>query len=127
MGFMAPDAVIDKALEDVALSDRLYVCSDEPTSFTEASSTQNLATIILTAGKGNGDWTIGNGDTSGRKLTIAEQAGTGTTTGTATHVAFGVNGSSTLKFVCTLTSMLIQAGVAFTIPSKDVWEIRDPS
>jgi|WetSurMetagenome_2_1015567.scaffolds.fasta_scaffold58546_2 hypothetical protein len=127
MGFSVPDAVMDKNLDEVALSDRLFLCSQQPATYAEAATTYNLATITLTAGDGNGDWTKGNGDVSGRKLTLAEQTGTGTNPGTANHVAFGVNGSSALKFVSTMTDFLVQAAVGFTLPSKDIWEIRDPA
>jgi hypothetical protein len=47
----------------------------------------NLATITMTVGDGNGDYNLGNGDTSGRKLSITEQSGTGATTSTANHIA----------------------------------------
>lgn len=122
-----PDAVMDLPLAEVALSDRMYLCNAEPSSFVEASATFCLATITLTPGSGNGSWLIGAGDASGRKLTLEEQTGTGSISDKATHAAFAVLGSSALKFVSTMSDFLVQAGVAFVIPSKDVWEIRDPS
>lgn len=127
MGFYVPDEVMDKNLAEVALSDRMYLCNAEPNSFNEASSIFCLATITLVPGSGNGSWVIGAGDVSGRKLTLEEQTGTGAVSDKATHAAFAVAGTTALKFVSTLQDFMVQAGVAFTLPSKDVWEIRDPS
>lgn len=127
MGFAVPDAVMDKNLEEVALSDRLFLCSQQPATYAEASETYMLASITLTPGDGQGDWVKANGDVSGRKLTLTEQTGTGTNPGTANHVAFCVAGSSAIKFISTMTDFLVAAAVGFTLPSKDIWEIRDPA
>lgn len=126
MGFMVPDAVMDKNLAEVALSDRMFLCSQEPANYTEASATYCLATVILTAGDGNGDWVIANGDYSGRKLSLTVQNVVGSAAGTANHVAFGVDGSSTLKYVSTLQPFVVANGVGYSMPGKTVWEIRDP-
>jgi hypothetical protein len=118
---------MDKNLDEVARADRLFLCSQQPATFAEASATYMLAAITLTPGNGNGDWVKANGDVSGRKLTMTEQTGTGTNPGTANHAAFAVNGSSELLFVSTMTAFLVAAAVGFTLPAKDIWEIRDPS
>ena len=127
MAFMVPDAVMDKNLDEVARADRLFLCSQAPATFEEASATYMLASITLTAGDGGGDWTVDNGDVSGRKLTLAEQSGSGADDGTANHAAFCVNGTTELLFVSTMTDFLVANGVGFTLPSKDIWEIRDPA
>jgi hypothetical protein len=128
MAFAVPDAVMDLNLAGVALSDRLFLCSQQPATYDEAATTYNLATITLTPGSGNGDWVIANGDVSGRKLTLTEQVGTGAAAGTANHVAFAVAGApGTLKFISTMVDFLVAIGVGFTLPSKDIWEIRDPA
>ena len=128
MPFSVPDAVMDLCLDGVALSDRAFLCSQAPATYDEAATTYNLASITLTAGAGNGDWSKANGDVSGRKLTLAEQTGTGAADGTANHVCFAVQGApGTIKFISTMTNFLVQNGVGFTLPSKDIWEIRDPA
>lgn len=127
MAFAVPDAVMDKNLDEVARADRLFLCSQQPATFLEASATYKLAEITLTPGDGNGDWVVDNGDVSGRKLTLTEQTGAGAGDGTANHVAFCVNGSSELLFVSTMVDFLVATGVGFTLPSKDIWEIRDPA
>ena len=120
MAKWANDNVMDAALDYIATADRLFVCKDQPSDYADAASTEDLATVTLTAGAGNGDYTIAD-DTSGRKVTIAEQATiTVDHTGTATHIALGIAGSSTLVYVTTCTSQALTAGNTVTVPA---WKI----
>lgn len=126
MAKWANDNVMDAALDYIAKADRLFVCKDQPSDYADAASTEDLATVTLTAGDGNGDYTIAD-DTSGRKVTIAEQATiTVDHTGTATHIALGIAGSSTLVYVTTCTSQALTAGNTVTVPAWKVG-IADPS
>jgi len=126
MAKWANDNVMDAALDYIATADRLFVCKDQPSDYADAASTEDLATVTLTAGDGNGDYTIAD-DTSGRKVTIAEQATiTVDHTGTATHIALGIAGSSTLVYVTTCTSQALTAGNTVTVPAWKVG-IADPS
>jgi len=121
------DTYLDKFLEGIDDCTLLTVCSAQPTTYAEASSTYALADIALTAGAGNGDYTIANGDTNGRKLTIAQQANVAIdSSGTATHVALSVSGSSTLVYVTTCTSQALTSGGTVTVPAWDI-ELSDPS
>jgi hypothetical protein len=117
MAKFTADAVIDAALNHVADNGSvMHVCSQEPTNYTQASSTYNLADQALTTGDGNGVYTVADGDSGGRKLTVAQQAGVNVdTTGTATHVA--ICSGSVLLLVTTCTSQAITAGNTVTIPS----------
>lgn len=127
MAKWASDSVMDAALGYVDDCTLLTVCSSQPTTYAEASSTYKLADIALTAGAGNGDYTLANGDSSGRKLTIAQQANVDIdSSGTATHVALSISGSSTLVYVTTTTSQALTAGGTVTVPAWDI-EIADPS
>lgn len=127
MAKYSSDSVMDAALDVIATATLLTVCSAQPTTYAEASSTYKLADIALTAGAGNGDYTLANGDTSGRKLTIAQQANVDIdSSGTATHVALSISGSSTLVYVTTCTSQALTAGGTVTVPAWDA-EIADPS
>lgn len=128
MAIFAPDATLDAMLNVLADNcDRVDICSTQPTTYAEATSTFSLGNTTLTAGAGNGDWTIANGDTSGRKLTLAQQTGVSIgSTGTAQHLAF-TDGTSTLYHVITLTSQGVTSGNTATINSVDVFEIRDPA
>lgn len=117
------DLVMDAALDYIAACDRLFVCSAEPSSYSDAATAVDLATETLTSG----DFTKANGDTSGRKVTVAEQATiTVDHTGTATHIALGKSGTSELTYVTTCTSQALTAGNTVTVPAWKV-EIADPS
>lgn len=85
----------------------LHVCSAEPTTYTEATTTFNLATAAVTGG----DYTKANGDVSGRKNTLAALLGASiTSTGTATHVAVTTTTGSVLEIVTTCVSQLLTSG-----------------
>lgn len=121
------DAEMDAALDYIAACDTLVVCSAQPTTYAEAVTTYALADVAVTPGDGNGDFTIGNGDVSGRKLTIAAQNGvTIDNSGTATHVALVLSGDTTLRAVTTCTSQALTAAGTVDVPAWD-WEIADPS
>lgn len=125
MAKWANDDVMDAALAVVATGNILTVCSTQPTTRTEAVTTYKLADVAVTPGDGNGDFTVGDGDVSGRKLTVAEQADIPVdSTGTATHVA--ICDGSDLLYVTTCTSQAINSGNTVTVPAWDI-EIADPS
>ena len=127
MAKWANDNVMDAALDYVATGTLLTVCSAQPTTYAEASSTYKLADVVMTAGAGNGDYVKANGDTNGRKLTVQQQSNMDIdTSGTATHVAISVSGSSTLLYVTTCTSQVLTSGGTVTVPAWDI-EISDPS
>tara|TARA_Y100000593_G_C4294458_1_gene329894 strand:- start:1375 stop:1755 length:381 start_codon:yes stop_codon:yes gene_type:complete len=120
------NAVLDAALNHVADNGSvMHVCSQEPTDYTQASSTYKLADVALSVGDGNGDYTVADGDSGGRKLTVAEQSSvTVDTTGTATHIA--ICSGSALLLVTTCTSQAITSGNTITIPSFNE-TIGDPT
>jgi hypothetical protein len=125
MAKFANDDVMDAALAKVATCTRMDVCSTQPTNLTEATSTYSLADVTLTAGDGNGDYTIANGDASGRKVSVAQQANIDIdSSGTAEHVA--LSDGSDLLYVTTCTSQALTAGGTVTVPAWDI-EIADPS
>ena len=125
-GELADDTVLDGALDVIATATSVYACSQAPTTYTEASSTYALGTYTLTAGDGNGDWVIANGDSSGRKITLQAQSGNnGTGTGACTHLAFTV--STTLLFVTAASGDTINSGSPWTIGAYDVVEFSDPA
>jgi hypothetical protein len=125
MGKLCPDAVLDVFLARIDDADRLFVCSTQPTTYAEASATYDLATVEMTPGAGNGDFTLGDGDSPGRKVTIAQQANASITdSGTAAHVALGLTTGSVLLYVTTCTEQVLTSGGTVTIPAWDV-EISD--
>ena len=122
------DAVFDATLDAIAdAGDRLFVCSAQPTNYTEASSTYALADHVMTEGDGGGDYTIANGDASGRKLTVAQQTAiTVDASGTATYVAICDSVGAVLLAVSTCTSQAVTAGNTLTVEAFDI-ELADPT
>lgn len=127
MAKWANDLVMDAALGAVDDATIECVCSAQPTTFTEANTTYKLASSALTAGAGNGDFTLADGDTNGRKLTVSQKTNVSiTNSGTATHVALVNGNTNTLLYVTICTSQALTAGGTVTVP---VWSITisDPS
>lgn len=125
MGKSVHNDVLDAALSYISSNaTRISVCSTEPTTFTEATSTYKLAikTISGTDFTGPAD-----GDSNGRK--IASNAHNGITvdsSGDAQHIALCDFGNSKLLYVTTCTLQAVTAGNTVNIPAWDV-EIADPS
>lgn len=104
---------------------RITVCTTEPTTYTEANATNALADVTVDSS----DFTLANGDTSGRKVTVAAQSGVLIdTTGTALHVALLDVTGTALLYVTTCTSQALTANGSNTvnIPAFDI-EIADPA
>lgn len=123
MAKFVPDATLDSMLDVIEAATIIAICSTQPTTYTEAFTTYKLADHVIDSG----DFTTGNGDTSGRKTTVAQQTGvTVDSNGTAAHIALGISGSSTLLAVTTCTSQVVTAGNTATINAFDL-EIGDVS
>ena len=121
MAKYANDSVMDAALDKIATGTILTVCSQQPTTRTEAVTTYKLADVAIDGS----DFAKANGDTSGRKVTIAQQADIPIdTSGSATHIA--ICDGSALLYVTTCTAQDLVSGNTVTVPAWDV-EIADPS
>ena len=122
MAKVIPDAILD-AMLDVTQGTILTVCSAEPTTYTEATSTYKLADVVIDAT----DYTAANGDTSGRKNTLQAQTAVPIdSSGTATHVAVSTSGDSTLRLVTTCTSQALTSGGTVDIGAFKQ-ELADPT
>jgi len=126
MGKLVPDAQLDAMLlKLIENTDRIDVCADTPTTYGNSTTggAFSLGSVVVTAGIG-ADWSAGDGDASGRKVTLAEQTAVSVSdSGTATHIA-GTDGSAVLYFVTTCTSQAVTAGNTMTIQTFDI-EIAD--
>jgi hypothetical protein len=120
------NSVLDAALNEIKTKvNKMTVCSAEPSDFTAANNGGGvfLGDVAMAAG----DFTIADGDTSGRKCTVAQKAGVNVdATGTATHVALLNTLSNTLLYVTTSTSLALTSGSSLTFGAWDI-EIADPS
>lgn len=116
------DNVLDGAFDVLDQADLMTACNAEPTTRTEAITTFKLADIAMVP---NTDYTKANGDTSGRKVTVAAKSGVAVdTTGTATHVA--LTDATRLLYVTTCTSQALTSGNTVNFPAWDI-EIADPT
>lgn len=119
MAKVISDGFIDGGLTAHAGSVTITACAGQPISQADIA-VKALATHTLTGG----DWTIANGDVSGRKITCAQQAGvTISTTGTADHIAYD---DGTDYAVTTCPSTALTSGNAVTFNAVDR-EIADPT
>lgn len=94
----------------------LCVCSDQPTTRTEAVSTYCLASVTLSAG----DFTLGTSSSpAGRKLTIAQKANINVTaSGTTSHIA--IVDDTNLLVVTTCDAKTVSVGDQVTVNSFDI-------
>jgi len=113
------DAMLDAALDYISTNAvEIYVCNAQPTTYAEASSTFALTSIEVPTFQANA-----NGDVSGRKLAVDEEAGMSiTSTDTATHIA--LCSATVLLYVTTCTSQALTSGGTVTIPTWDI-EVED--
>jgi hypothetical protein len=73
------------------------------------------------------DYTKANGDTSGRKVTMAAKSSVPVdATGTATHVVLARVADTTLRYVTTCTSQALTSGNTANIPAWKI-ELADPT
>lgn len=116
----ALDAGLNRACDTV---ENFYICSSEPTTFAQASSTYKLGTKASPTINAAQD-----GDVSGRKRRIAAFTdGTVDTTGTANWWALTDNSLSELLAVGPLSSgVSVTAGNDFSFTDTDI-EFQDPS
>lgn len=122
----ASDTTLDSTLDYIATSTIMTVISAVASAalptYAECTGTYDLATHVVAAG----DFAKSDG-TSGRKVTIAEQATiTVDHTGTALGVFLGISGTTTAVYVTTCTSQALTAGNTVTVPAWTI-QVGDPT
>jgi hypothetical protein len=122
---VAPDAVMDAAFDYIDQADVLRVCSTLDSSPTHAEIvTATLASVAITP---DTDFTKADGDTSGRKVTVAAKSSVSVTaSGDANHIALTTTSGSVVRYVTTCTTQTLTSGITVNIPAWDI-EIADPS
>lgn len=120
MAKATPDAILDAMADAViAAITTEYVCSGQPANFAGIA-----AVALADVSMAGGDITKADGDSSGRKFTMAQKSAVAIdSSGTATHVV--LSSGTTLLYVTTCTSQALTAGGTVTIPAWKV-EIADP-
>ncbi len=121
MGKWVAEEVLDGALAIVVGANRAVALGSQPTTFAAAWSGR-LAEATLTAG----DFSVGPGDSSGRKVTIAAKAGADVLVpGSATHVALLDTTGGRLLYVTTCPDQPLAMGGTVNFESWSV-EIGAP-
>lgn len=124
MGKLVHNDVLDGALNIIKNNaTQISVCIDTPTTYGQAT-TLDACMLAIKSDLTSADFTVAD-DTSGRKVTIAQQAAisiTGTGTQNATHVCL-CDASAKLLYVTTCTSQALTNGNTVTIPA---WKITIP-
>ena len=120
MAEIIDNSVFDAALTEFGTSTRLTLCSGQPANFAGIAAV-SMGDVVLTGG----DFTNADGDTSGRKVTVASKEVTPTSTGTALVVALD-DGATLLATADVTAGGSITTGVAVNVTGI-VWEIRDPA
>ena len=118
------DDVLDQALSYIQNNcSKMTVCSQQPTTYDEATSTYALADVAMS----DTDFTVADGDSSGRKVTVGQKSDvTVDSSGDATHVALVDDTNSKLLYVTTCTTQTLTSGNTVTFPAWDI-ELADPS
>ena len=123
MAKMTADDVLDAALDKLATATAMVLCDTQPANHAGLAAVA-LATEVMVAGDGNGDYTIAN-DTSGRKVTMTAQAAVDVdAAGDGDHVA--LDDGTTLLAVTTCTLQAVTTDDQVNFPT---WEagIGDPT
>jgi len=124
MGKRSSDRFLDAPADlIIANCNKQVALSAEPTSYTEANATYALADVAMSSG----DFTKANGDSSGRKCTIAAKSGVPVdVSGTVTHAALLDTSNSQVDEVNTTASQAVAAGGTVDIGSWK-FEFGDPA
>ncbi len=119
------DSVLDTALNEIRNKCTLMTaCAGEPPNFVAANV--GGANFLADVAMSGTDFTISNGDVSGRKVAIAAKSGiTVDNTGTADHVALLDTTNNILLYVTTAASLGLTSGSSLTLGAWDI-EIADP-
>jgi hypothetical protein len=125
MAKVAENAFLDGALNILKTTcTRMTVTSGQPAgspSTVAQIDAVKLADVVMA----NGDFTLADGDTSGRKVSMTAKSGVAIdASGTATHVCLD-NGTNQL-YVTTCTSQALTSGNTVNIPLWKI-EIADPT
>ena len=120
MGKVCHNDAFDAMLDEIATSTIMTLCSQEPADRTEAVTTYALADVVMAGG----DFTNADGDTDGRKVTVAAKSSVVVdTAGTGNHVA--LCDAVVCMYVTQCTAKLVAVSDQVNFPAWDI-EVADP-
>lgn len=106
MGKFVADQVLDGALGVIAAADRMLALSGQPSTYAAAQAGK-----LAEAALGAGDFGVGAGTSSGRRVAIAAKAGAAVAAaGTADHVALVDTAGARLLYVTTCPAQALAIG-----------------
>lgn len=122
------DQVMDAALDNVINNaDQQVVCAGQPSTYADATTDSGSGGNALgEVAVASGDFTKADGDTDGRKFTLASKDVTIDVTGTADHVALVDDNNSVLLMVTTMSDTSVTVSESRTINAWD-YEVGDPA
>lgn len=125
MAKAAPDTTIDTLLNLIKNANTAVVCTSEPTTYAEATSSYALADVTIASTDFTGPANAGGG---GRVLTFNGKSSISIdASGSADHVAFVSASSSSLVAVTTCTTAPLVAGNLCTLPGSLTFTVGDPT
>ncbi len=105
------------------VANRVGIATAQPASYANFNSY-----VVGTLAVASANFTLGTGDTNGRKLSYGPATIVVGTSGTVTHICFAATtGSGTLVFVGTCAPTSVTAAGTVVIAPWDVDEINDPT
>ncbi len=121
MAKLVADLAMDAALDYVAGATEIYICTEQPATRAAAITAALIAAHTMTSG----DYTKADGASSGRKVTVAQQADLSiTATGSATHVV--LCDATNIRLITTCDAQTLTSGGTVTIPEFS-YTIADPT
>jgi len=121
MSKFCSNPVFDAALAKVSTATRMIAMSGQPATYAAADGGRLSEAAVVPA-----DFTIANGDISGRKVTVAAKSGLAViAAGTVDHVALLDPTTSSLLYVTTCPAQAIVAGGTVSLASWQI-EINQP-
>jgi hypothetical protein len=118
MAKFSPNAVMDAGLQWVIdNTSSLVVCSSEPNTYAEATSSYKLGIEASVTVGAVGDWA-----TSGREVAVPAKSSVAITAGSsAAHIALVKSSGSILAYVTTISSQGVSASDKVNVAT---WDIR---
>jgi hypothetical protein len=108
------NSIRDSGLATLTGSRTLHICTSEPTTYSEATSTLTVGNAAITLPSAS------DATPTGRRIVVpAVTDGSATATGTATHYAI-VDGSTLLAANALSNSLAVASGNTFTTTTFDI-------
>ena len=124
MAVKVEDWAFDNGLDGVATTgDEQRILNAEPTDFADTGGAKLLGSVSMVGG----DFTVQDGATSGRRVTVGAKTGASITqTGTANHLSIVDTVNSRLLMTTTTPATPVSSSESRDINSWE-WEIADPT